>query len=63
MISIFQNDDLPSKQGDFRSTALVFSVDAGLGLREARADINARVKLDGESHFCPLHVSWPINAG
>ena len=23
--------------------------------REARADINARVKLDGESHFCPLH--------
>eukprot|EP00435_Cladocopium_sp_Y103_P047899 s384_g14.t1 len=24
-------------------------------LLEARADINARVKLDGESHFCPLH--------
>lgn len=24
-------------------------------LLEARADINVRVKLDGESHFCPLH--------
>jgi len=27
-------------------------------IREAKADINARVKLDGEPHFCPLHVPW-----